>query len=73
MSDRRLGIKAGLFCLLALGVALVGNALHPRGLELGRDYFPELRAAAAGGEGVPEHPYEVITTEEAVEVLGGAG
>lgn len=66
--------EVGLFALLALALTLLGNALHPKGLKLGNDYFPAsgtgaAAAEAAGGEGaVPLHDFETIDGEELLGV-----
>ena len=49
--------EAALFLAVAGVLGLMGNALHPRGLELGRDHFPR-----------PEHGYPVYGVEQ-VEAL----
>ncbi|MFQ5748089.1 MAG: rhodanese-like domain-containing protein [Planctomycetota bacterium] len=54
-------VQALLFLALSLGTGLLGNALLPQGLDLGRDYFPA--GATPQGEeprpahGLPDHPY----------------
>ncbi len=42
----------------SLGVALLGNALHPKGIVLERDYFPV-------SQNTLEHEYLTISTEDA--------
>ena len=43
--------------LVAIALALVANTVHPRGLDLSRNYFPS----------APEHPFQVIDLEMAQE------
>ncbi len=42
--------QATLFLIAAAALGLAGNAIHPDGLELGRDYFPVDRLDEAAGQ-----------------------
>lgn len=50
---RRLPLQMLALAAAMLALALAVNALHPEGLELGRDYFKK-----------PEHPFRTVSTEE---------
>jgi len=61
-------LQALVFLAVSLAAGLLGNALLPQGLELGRDYFPAAAAAGADAElpvhGLPDHPYGKPTAKE---------
>lgn len=67
LRDAPTSVQAAAFALLALLVTLLGNALHPHGLQLGRDYFPAGGESPAEG-GLPEHSFETIEWEELSEI-----
>lgn len=61
--------EAVLLAAITLAVALVANALHPKGLDLGRDYFPVSKLEnepAENGEGGKklQHDYTVISFDD---------
>jgi len=69
--------QALLFLAVSLAAGLLGNALLPQGLDLGRDYFPA-RAEGPGEEdpasqGLPDHPYGKPTAEEVLAYSEFAG
>ena len=67
LRDASLLRQALLFAGLALLLTLVGNALHPRGLELGRDYFPS-GAAPDTPNALPVHSFSTIDWAELSEI-----
>jgi rhodanese-related sulfurtransferase len=50
---RSLAAQMLVVALAALGLALAANALHPGGIELGRDYFAK-----------PQHEFQVVGDQE---------
>ncbi len=59
--------EAVLLAAITLAVALVANALHPKGLDLGRDYFPAPEIDVEGNGEVKQglqHDFNLISFDD---------
>ena len=56
------------FAGFALLLTLVGNAVHPSGLTLDRDYFPASGGATSEEGLLPEHPFATIDGAELLDI-----
>lgn len=74
----RLGRQVAAVSFVGIALGLFANFLSPRGLELGKDYFPPAPvpaippSAAAGVPPVPVHEFSSVATGDLEEMLGDA-